>query len=830
MKTMKPETHWNTIYISERIRESLREISNYALTVVMAPMGYGKTTAVNSFLNGRVLSQHAKVIRISIYSDNISLFWNSVQNAFADAGFSSLTEFAIPADTVGAGLLKEELLRAFSEDEVYYVFLDDYHLLKNERVTVFLCDLCRMLPENVHFIVASRNEVLKNEDVVRLGASLHTIDKETLSLNHTEISAYAQQCGMELKDTQVDEILDTCEGWFSAVYFALRSYADYGHLPEGKHSIYEMFTSTLIAPLPDEKKEFIMVMGLADEFDVEMADFVTEIPGGTAEILAELVEQNSFVTALYDGRTYRFHHMMKECASRVFETLPDEKQKRYLKRYGKWYEQCGQYIHALRFYQRSNAYEEALEVIEKDAGILLASIGAEKVLDNFDKCSDEMLKKNPNALLVLMRRMFTWRQIPAMMRCKGLLEAAIAEDAQMSEEERGNLLGERDLVMSFLQYNDIKAMSTLHRSAATQMKRPAVSMHNEGSWTFGSPSVLMMYHREAGALEEEQAAMDECMPYYYRLMNGHGQGAELIMQAETEFMRCRYDDAVITLERARARAAEHRQVNMELCCDFLESRLSLFRKGLCERPEGKREALSRLHYPMWLNINDCTCAYYYALRSECDRIPALFREHRLTQVNFLMPCRPMMELVENQVLLAQGEALKVIGRSDALLKMSEAMHYHLVAIHICIQTAAAYETLGKRGEAADLLEKGLAMAEPDGIRVPFVENYSYLKDTFERRENGSRDSFAGSITAEGEAYVRRLRGNISPGLSDLSDREMEIVKLIASHHSNKEIAEQLFLSEGTVKQYANRIYAKLSIEGDHHNKRRMLAELLDSKN
>ena len=41
----------NAIYISERVQETLRPVSVSALTAVVAPMGYGKTTAVNWFLN-----------------------------------------------------------------------------------------------------------------------------------------------------------------------------------------------------------------------------------------------------------------------------------------------------------------------------------------------------------------------------------------------------------------------------------------------------------------------------------------------------------------------------------------------------------------------------------------------------------------------------------------------------------------------------------------------------------------------------------------------------------------------------------------------------------
>ena len=77
--------------------------------------------------------------------------------------------------------------------------------------------------------------------------------------------------------------------------------------------IYSMFTAAMLENLPPQKREFLAVMGLADEFTVEMARVVTEMPDA-AEILLTLTEQNAFVTRLPDGKTFRFHHMLKECA------------------------------------------------------------------------------------------------------------------------------------------------------------------------------------------------------------------------------------------------------------------------------------------------------------------------------------------------------------------------------------------------------------------------------------------------------------------------------------------------------------------------------------
>ena len=339
------------------------------------------------------------------------------------------------------------------------------------------------------------------------------------------------------------------EGWFSAIYLHLRTLAERGTLPNRKSDIYTMFTAAMIAPLPADAREFLAVMGLADEFTLEMAHFITETPH-TEKLLTTLTEQNAFVKRLPDGKVYRFHHMMKECAKRTFHTLPPEKQAVYRSRFGIWYEEHRQYLHAMAAYRQGRNYDALLRIVEQDAGILLSSLSPKAVLKAIEECPVSILKEHPLAILVLMRSMFNWRLIPEMMRMKELLLTAIAEHPELPEQEKGNLLGECDLILSFLMYNDISAMSRLHRSASKQMSRPAVSIQNVGGWSFGSPSVLMMYHREPGALKKELAEMEECMPHYYKITNGHGQGAEKIMSAEAYFLQGKFTDAQIALEQA----------------------------------------------------------------------------------------------------------------------------------------------------------------------------------------------------------------------------------------------------------------------------------------
>ena len=224
------------------------------------------------------------------------------------------------------------------------------------------------------------------------------------------------------------------------------------------------------------------------------------------------------------------------------------------------------------------------------------------------------------------------------------------------------------------------------------------------------------------------------------------------------------------------------------------------------------------------SIWSATSAYYHALLGETDKIPSVFAEHQLSSIQFQAPGKPMMEMLENQVYLTQSAYANVIGRSEGQLAVCDAMHYALVALHIRIQVTAAYELLGKHSEARELLAQALAEAEPDGFVIPFVENYRFLKPLLMQEIQGG---LVQKIIELGEAAEKRKNRTVRPtAFTALTDREYEIVLLMTQRLSNREIAEKLFLSEGSVKQYINQIYSKLHIEGDARSKRARLQTLL----
>mgnify|MGYP000441235010 CR=1 FL=1 len=555
-----------------------------------------------------------------------------MQDAFARAGFAFLREYDCPTDGASGGLLIDDLCHALTGEKSCYIFIDDFHLLTDKRAPGFLCALAGRLPPNVHLILASRDLFLPAAELVRLGGKVYQIGTAQLRLNHTELAVYTKRCGTALSDEQIDTLLYYSEGWFSAVYLNLRMFSEHGVLPDPNSDISSIFTAAMIDPLPEKTAGIPCGDGTCRRIygrngAVRHGRRARRGPACRAD-RAECVCQASA-----GRRDLPVSSLMKECALHTFLSMPKERQTVYRRRLGIWYEDHRLYLHAMTEYRQNGDYDAMLRTLQKDAGILLSSLHPKAVLAALDECPAAVLASHPLAILVLMRSMFNWRNIPKMLELKELLLTAISENTALSAQEKGDLRGECDLIMSFLCYNDISAMSRLHRSASAQMSRKAISIQSGGGWTFGSPSVLMMFYRAPGELQSELAEMDECMPHYYKITGNHGQGAETIMRAEAAFLQGRLTDAHIELESACARIQDNGQANMALCCDFLAWRLSLFAemKYHCTLAERHAELL-RQHNASWLNLWNAIAAYYYA----CLAKPTRFR--RFSARTGFQPC------------------------------------------------------------------------------------------------------------------------------------------------------------------------------------------------
>jgi len=175
-------------------------------------------------------------------------------------------------------------------------------------------------------------------------------------------------------------------------------------------------------------------------------------------------------------------------------------------------------------------------------------------------------------------------------------------------------------------------------------------------------------------------------------------------------------------------------------------------------------------------------------------------------------------LVLARLLIAQGqpaEALKMLG---SLAPLAEWRGRPGMLIEIYALQALAYQAQGDVEQAVVALERALSLAEPEGhVRIFADEGEPMARLLQEATRRGIAPGYVNkSLAAFG---VSKDRGTGEPLPSPqtqplpepLSARELEVLRLLNTHLSSTEIAEQLFISVNTARFHIKNIYGKLGI-------------------
>jgi LuxR family maltose regulon positive regulatory protein len=178
-----------------------------------------------------------------------------------------------------------------------------------------------------------------------------------------------------------------------------------------------------------------------------------------------------------------------------------------------------------------------------------------------------------------------------------------------------------------------------------------------------------------------------------------------------------------------------------------------------------------------------------------------------------------------RILLAQGrweDALSVLGR---LGRAAETAGRLCTVIETLVLQALAFEGQNDSAEASSALEQALVRAEPGGYIRIFLdegEPVACLLRRIEPRRIAAQyvetllDAFDAGETGDQSDGTMVVRGRTSPArdqvlVEPLSEREIEVLRLIAAGKSNREIARELIVTLGTVKKHINNIFGKLAV-------------------
>lgn len=172
------------------------------------------------------------------------------------------------------------------------------------------------------------------------------------------------------------------------------------------------------------------------------------------------------------------------------------------------------------------------------------------------------------------------------------------------------------------------------------------------------------------------------------------------------------------------------------------------------------------------------------------------------------------QLMLTRLFLLEGRAVEALDLLHALLSTAKSLGRADLTIQVQIQRALAFQQQEQHDRAIEALAEALALAEPGGhVRTFLDEGQPMARLLHRAASRGVAPDYARRLLAvfaqAPEAPTASVRAQ--PLLEPLSDRELEVLRLLAAGLSNPEIADELVVAVSTVRSHCKSIYGKLSV-------------------
>ena len=210
--------------------------------------------------------------------------------------------------------------------------LDDFQLIEEKAIRDALAFLLDHLPSNLHLAIASRSDPLLPVARLRAGGGLTELRAADLRFTPDEAAAFLNQmAGLELSAEDVAALETRTEGWIAGLQLAalsMRERSDVSGFIQGftgsNRFVIDYLAEEVLQRQPDQVREFLLRTAILDRLSGPLCDAVTG-QTGSSEVLESLERENLFVVPLDDRRQwYRYHHLFADVLrARLLRDRPD---------------------------------------------------------------------------------------------------------------------------------------------------------------------------------------------------------------------------------------------------------------------------------------------------------------------------------------------------------------------------------------------------------------------------------------------------------------------------------------------------------------------------
>jgi LuxR family maltose regulon positive regulatory protein len=617
---------------------------------------------------------------------------------------------------------------------------------------------------------------------------------------------------------------------------------------------------------------FLLQTSILDRLCGPLCDAVTEEAGGQA-ILENLEQANLFIVPLDDeGKWYRYHHLFAQALqTRLHHYQPSLLQELH-RRASVWYEKNGSMAEAIRHAMAANDLDNATRLVEQSAWYLIGRGELTTLRAWLDNFPTDIVRARPRLSLAYAMIQSINNQLPALESHLQDAERVLENEAI---EGDGPLLDDKDALKGqvaslrahlALEQNDpqrsieyctqaltlIPKENVLLRGLTMFFLGNAQSSNNDiaaGIQTLklgcqlgldaGNPllvlhilAVIANLEGAQGNLRQAAATYQQCIklatekrwePHPHAFVAQIGFG-EIFRERNDLDLAAQYLQKSLEMGKSLGLKSTEIRACMALASVRLAQRDPSNARALIQQAtqvahEWNRTTSVRFvdHYAARLALvqGDLNIAVRWADASGLDVDDADLLYDREDEYLSLARVRIAQKRAD--------EALRLLNR---LLQFAEAGGRMGSVIEILILQALALQIQKNDTEAIAALERALALAEPEGSVRIFVDEAEPLRSLLLDYQSRIKKKFSNTIDSESLrllTYIDKLLASFSPPapvkkpkhetlLEPLSERELDILRLIATGRSNQEIAEILVIALSTVKSHINNLYRKLGTD------------------
>jgi LuxR family transcriptional regulator, maltose regulon positive regulatory protein len=854
-----------------RLGQRLNQTTESKLTLVSAPAGFGKSTLVAEWLADASRGEHrAAWLSLDEMDNDPVTFWTYVIAALqtvvpgiGEASLSLLKTTGPRFEGILAPLLNE--LAAVPKNVV--LVLDDYHVIDASDLQDGMAYFIDHMPPDMHLVITTRADPALPLARLRARGELQEIRAADLRFTPDEAAVYFNDVlALGLGANEVAALEGRTEGWIAALQLAGLSMQGRGDVSDfiagfagDDRYVVDYLVEEVLHRQSDDLRTFLLQTSILAHMSGALCDAVTG-QAGSRTTLEALDRANLFVIPLDARREwYRYHHLFADVLrARLTAEQPDLVPALH-RRASQWFERNGERDHAIEHALAGKDFERAAHLIELAIPELRQARRVPLMRRWFGALPEGMFAKRPVLSIGYVGALMANGEVqdvePRLRDAERWLEPAQASDPELVVADEVEF---RRLPSAIAMYRAAQAQLTGDLEGATAHARRAYDLGTDDPLARGGAAgLLALADWSRGELDAAHALWTDAKASLHAA--GHAVDAIAVMRpmAEIRFAQGRLREAMRTYEQGleltttaggsvlRGAADMHvglaelalERNDLDMAADHLQKSSELGGQGglpqhpyrwrvamaLVREAEGDVDAgISLLdeaervfvgeYFPVVRPI-PAVRARMQAAHGRLSEATDWIREVGLSVEDELSYLKEYEHVTLARLLIGRArQTREATAASDAvvllerLLQEAEAGGRERSVVETLVLLGLVHHARGNAQAALPRLSRALALAEPEGYVRTFAAEGAPMTALLEAAVTyGIMPDYAGRLLAAGDRPRRQ------PLEEPLSERELEVLRLLGTDLDGPGIARQLVIGLSTVRSHTKSIYAKLGV-------------------